>query len=81
MIVCMCIVTFRALHKTSVLVAAKHAANAVEQNCKVSSQPSKCVLYFGHKCQSKGQYVLSRVGTRPFLHLVRLKHEEVPNWV
>ena len=48
----MCIVTFRALCTMSVLVAAKHSANAVAQNCKVSSRLSKCVLIFGRKCQS-----------------------------
>ena len=31
----------------SVLAAAKHAANAVAQNCKVLSRPSKCVLILG----------------------------------
>ena len=51
----------------SVLVAAKHAANAVAQNCKVLSRPSKCVLICGCKCQIKGHYVLSRVWTCPFL--------------
>ena len=50
----MCIVTFRALHIMSVLVAAKHAANAVVQKCKVLSRPSKCVLICGCKYQSKG---------------------------
>ena len=34
-IIRMCIVTFRALHKMSVLAAAQHTANAVMQNCKV----------------------------------------------
>ena len=47
----MCIVTFRALHTISVLVAAKCAANAVAQNFKVLSCPSKCVLILGCKCQ------------------------------
>ena len=42
----MCIVTFRALCTMSVLVAAKYAANAVAQDCKVLSRPSKCVLIF-----------------------------------
>ena len=51
-IVYMCIVTFRALHIMSVFVAAKHTANAVAQDCKVLSHPSKCVLVFGCKCQS-----------------------------
>ena len=81
MIVCVCIVTFRALRIMSVLVAAKCAANAVAQKCKVLSRPSKCVLIFGCKCQSKGHYILSRVWTRPFLCWVRLKPEEVPNWM
>ena len=43
----MFIVTFRALRTMSVLVAAKHAANAVAQDCKVLSRPSKCVIIFG----------------------------------
>ena len=34
----------------SVLVAAKHAANAVEEDCKVLSRPSKCIQIFGCKC-------------------------------
>ena len=57
----MCVVTFRALRIMGVLVVAKRAATAVAQNCKVSSRLSKCVLNCRRKCQSKGQYILSRV--------------------
>ena len=48
----MCIVTFRALHTMSVLVAAKSIANAMVQDCKVLSRPGKCVVIFGCKYQS-----------------------------
>ena len=77
----MCIVTFWALCIMSVLVAAKRAANAVAQNCKVLSRPSKCVLICGCKCQSKGHHILGRMWTHPFLCQVRLKPEEVHNWM
>ena len=75
----MSIVTFRALCTMSVLAAAKCAANAVVQNCKVLSCLSKCVLKC--KCQIQGHYILSRVWTHPFLCQVGLKLEEVPNWM
>ena len=65
----------------SVLAAAKHAANAVVQKCKVLSRPSKCALICMGKCQSKNYDIMSRVWTFPFLHWVRLKPEEVPNWL
>ena len=81
MIVRICIVTFRALRTMSVLVAAKHAANVVVQDCKVLSHPSKCILIFGCKYKSKGHYILIRVQNHPFLHQVRLKLEEVPIWM
>ena len=47
MIICVCIVTVRALRTMSVLAAAKHTVNAVVQNCKVLSRLSKCVLILG----------------------------------
>ena len=75
----MCIVTFRALQKMIVLVAAKHTANAVAQKCKVLSCPSKCALICWRKCQSLGHYILTRVWTCPFLCQVKLKPEEVPD--
>ena len=65
----------------SILAAAKCTANAVAQKCKVLSHPSKCVLICGCKLQSKGHHVLSRVWTCLFLCRVRLKPEEVPNWL
>ena len=65
----------------SVLVGAKHAANAVARKYKLLSRPSKWVLICGCKCQSKSHYILSRVWTHPFLHWVRLKPDEVPNWL
>ena len=46
-----CIVTFRALCIINVLVAAKHTANAVVQDCKVLSRPGKRVAIFGCKYQ------------------------------
>ena len=52
MIICMCIVTVRALRTMSVLAAAKCAANAVAQNCKELSRLGKCVVTFGHKNKS-----------------------------
>ena len=51
---------FRVLH-IIVLVAAKHATNAVVQKCKVLSHPSKCVLICGCKCKGKGFYLKIRV--------------------
>ena len=77
----MCTVIFRVLCIMNVLVAAKHAANAVAQKCKVLSRPSKFILICRWKCQSKGHYIINRVWTCPFLRQVRLKHEEVPNWL
>ena len=50
-------------------IAAKCAANAIVQNCKVLSCPGKCVLILGCKYQSKGHYALSRVWNHPFLLL------------
>ena len=65
----------------SVLVAVKHVVNAVAQNCKVLSRPSKCVLILGQKYQIYGNYVFTRVCNYPFLHQVRFKLEEVPIWM
>ena len=70
MIVCMCTVIFRVLC-IIVLVAAKCAANAVAQKCKVLSCPSKCILICGCKCKGKGLHLKSRVWTHPVLCQVR----------
>ena len=51
------------------------------QKCKVLSRPSKCILICGCKYQSKGHHILSRMCTYLFLCWVRLKLEEVPNWL
>ena len=61
MIVCVCKIVFGVLRMMCVLVAARHAANAVVQLCKMLSHPSKCVLTCGRKYKGKGHYVLSRV--------------------
>ena len=54
-----------------VLVATKHAANAVVQICKVLSHPSKSVLIFGHKHKGEGLHLISRVWPHPVLCQVR----------
>ena len=61
-----------------VLVAARRAANAVAQLCKMLSRPSKCVLTCRCNHKGKGRHVVSRVWNCPILCRVRQKIEEVP---
>ena len=61
MIVRISTVIFRVLCIMSVLVAAKHAANAVALKCKVFSLASKCILIYGCTCKGKGHHYMGRV--------------------
>ena len=70
MIIHICTVILGVLH-IIVLVAAKRAANAMAQICKVLSCPSKCVLIYGCNHKGKGLYLKSRVWIHPVLCQVR----------
>ena len=75
MFICMCTCTcfFFFVHAIFrvwciiVLVAARCAANAVAQICKMLSFPSKCILICGCKYEGKGFHLISKVWTRLIL--------------
>ena len=67
----MCTIIFGVLRMMSVLAVAKQAANAVVQNYKMVSFPSKCALICECKFKGKGLNLVNRVWTHPVLDRVR----------